>query len=70
MIYNGALAISLKTATTGVIDKLETWDELTVDEAAFLAAYQTKLGSGDTNAQDDLRFKFIFDRWYMRNIGK
>ena len=70
MVYTGGLAVALKTATTGVIDKLEAWEELTVGEAAFLAAYQTQLGSGDTNAQDDLRFKFIFDRWFMANLGK
>ena len=70
MVYSGGLAISLKTATTGVIDKLEAWEELTPGEAVFLAGYQTKLGTGDTNAQDDLRFKFIFDRWFMANVGR
>jgi hypothetical protein len=70
MVYTGGLAVSLTTATTGVIDKLEAWEELTAEEARFLAAYQTALASADTNSQDDLRFKFIFDRWFMRNVGK
>lgn len=70
MVSTGGLAVSLKTATTGVIDKLEAWEELTAEEARFLAAYQTALGSADTKAGDDLRFKYIFDRWFMQNIGK
>jgi len=70
MLYTGGLAVSLETATTGVIDKLEAWAELTPQEAAFLAAYQTTLGSANSTRSDDLKFKMIFDRWFMWCINK
>lgn len=65
MLYTGGLAVSLTTATTGVIDKLEAWAELTAQEVAFLAAYQTALAAANTGRSDDLKFKMIFDRWFM-----
>lgn len=70
MLYTGGLAVSLTTATTGVIDKLEAWAELTLQEAAFLAAYQTALASANTTRSDDLKFKMIFDRWFMWCLNK
>lgn len=70
MLYTGGLAVSLKTATTGVIDKLESWAELTPQEVAFLAAYQTTLASGNSTRSNDLKFKMIFDRWFDWCVNK
>lgn len=68
MTYTNAVVAAM-VAANGVIDKLELWAELTPQEAAFLAAYQTTLGSGNSNSADDMTFKAIFDRWFMYNMG-
>lgn len=53
-----------------MIDKLELWAELDGEEAAFLADYQTKLAASEnTNPEEDMRFKMIFDRWYLANMA-
>lgn len=70
MLYTGGLAVSLKTATTGVIDKLESWAELTPQEVAFLAAYQTTLASGNSKRTDDETFRQIFLRWFDWCVNK
>ncbi len=70
MKYTGGLAVSLTTATTGVIDALEAWAELTPEEVRFLAAYQTALAAGDTGRTDDLKFLQVFNRWFMAHLAK
>ena len=57
------------TGEDEMIDKLEAWSELTAEEASFLASYQTALSAGNTNVEQDLKFKVIFDRWFMYNMG-
>ena len=53
-----------------LIDQLELWAELSLEEARFLAAYQAKfVANGNTNSTDDLKFKAIFDRWFIYNMA-
>lgn len=68
MDYTNAIVATF-TAADGTIDKLELWSELTAQEAVFLAAYQTKLASGNSNASEDMTFKAILDRWFAANMG-
>lgn len=69
MKYDNAV-VATWFAANGVIDKLELWAELDGEEAAFLADYQTKLAaSTNTNSEEDMRFKMIFDRWYLANMA-
>lgn len=70
MLYTGGLAVSLTTATTGVIDALEAWTELRAGDVVFLAAYQTALAAGNTSRTDDEKFKFLFDWWFDWCVNK
>lgn len=69
MKYTNAV-VATWFAANGLIDKLELWDELSLEETRFLAAYQALFAaSGNTNSNDDLKFKAIFDRWFMYNMA-
>lgn len=48
----------------GVIDLLELEVSFfTKEELAFLAAYQTKLGSANSTPQEDLKFLMVLERF-------
>ena len=62
------LAVSIVTATTGIAAKIAADTRLSVQDRAFVAAYNTKLGSADTTEDEDMRFKFVFDQWFIASL--
>ena len=69
MKYDNAV-VAVMFEADKLIDKIELWSEITPQEAVFLAAYQAIfVASGNTNSSDDIKFKSIFDRWFLYNMA-
>lgn len=68
MLYTGGPAVAVKTATTGIAAKMAADDLLSPTDKAFAAEYATKLASANTSYEEDSRFKFVFDQWWIANM--
>jgi hypothetical protein len=70
MLYTGGVAVAVKTATTGIGAKMAADTLLSPTDRAFAAEYTTKLATVNTSYEEDSRFKFVFDQWWIANMKK